>query len=103
MCNVCAIGIPPKEKKRLMFKKKNCEKNDWNFWDLGKDINSQWQEVEQTLNSRNSKKITHSYIKIKLLKAKDKKKSKEEWHATQRGIINDMTLYLSPEIMEARW
>ena len=62
-----------KRKGDSCLKKKNCEKNDWKFWDLVKDINSQWQELEQTLNSRNSKKITHSYIKIKLLKAKDKK------------------------------
>lgn len=26
MCNVCAIGILPKEKKRLMFKKKIVKK-----------------------------------------------------------------------------
>lgn len=73
----CVTFVPleyhqKRKRDSCLKKKKNCEKNDWNFWDLGKDINSQWQEVEQTLNSRNSKKITHSYIKIKLLKAKDK-------------------------------
>lgn len=82
------------------------EITDKNFLSSMKTINPHIQEIQCTPNSRNTKEMTQSYIKIKLLKTNDKKKilkavEEKKIHTYRRTNIRITANFLS-ETMQFR-
>ena len=105
--NICIIGVPEGEEREKGPEKIFEEIIVENFPNMGKEIDTQVQEVQRVPGRINPRRNTPRHILIKLSKIKYKenilKAAREKEQITHKGIPIRLTSDLSAETLQARW